>query len=64
MSDNPAKPIDYTPEPLTPGQRWRMQHGLVDRMVREGNQEDAAARNAPLRALEADRKARQPGNQS
>jgi len=61
MSD---KPIDYTPTPLTPGQRWRTQQGLVDREVRERTQAEAAANNAPLRALEADRKARQPGNQS
>ena len=56
--------IDYTPEPISPGQRWRTQHALVDRMVREGNQADAAERNAPIRAAEADRRARQPGNQS
>lgn len=62
MTTHPSDPIDYDPEPLAPRTRWEMVKALLGRMVREGNQADAAERNAPHRAIEADRKARQPGN--
>ena len=62
MTTHPSDPIDYLPEPLTPAQRWRITQGLVNREVREREPAEAAVKNAPLRAAEADRHARQPGN--
>jgi hypothetical protein len=45
--------IDYTPEPLTDEQRRAMTCGVLDRMLREARQQDAAERNRAAREAEA-----------